>query len=96
MKNNFLEEINKAILILLCNKEKVTNKRISEVSGLSLRTVTTYRKKDANKKDAKSANVQPNPTKVQPVKEKVQISNEPKQISYHSEAFLHCLKRRVI
>ena len=75
MKNNSVEEINKAIVILMCNKEKVTNKRISEVSGLSEVTVKRYRSKS----------VSPAPKKVSPKIEKV---------SYHSDAFLHCLKRR--
>jgi hypothetical protein len=82
MKNYSIEEINKAILILMCNKEKVTNKRISDISGLSEVTVKRYRCKS----------VSPAPKKVSPKNEKV--SPELKKVSHHSESFRHFLKRR--
>jgi len=88
IKQKSLEEINKAIVILKCKKEKITNKRISEVSGLSEITVKRYRSVSDKKKK-----VSHKPQKVSDKIEKVS-DDLPKKVQPVSDGFKHFLRRR--
>lgn len=75
-----IEKINIAIGILQCKKEKVTNKRISELSGLSEITVKRYRTKNVSDDSKKVSD------KIAYVSHKIKnVSPELKNVSHKSK-----------